>query len=125
MTPIFKLGLGGPLGPGTQWMSWIGLEDVLSAIFFLLENPSLSGPINVTSPNPVTSAQFARALGRAVHRPAVLPAPAPLLRLAFGEIADEALLSSARAYPSRLNAAGFSFTHPNIDQALAAALKKR
>lgn len=125
LVPLFRLGLGGNLGAGTQWMSWISLTDVVSAVLFLLENPSISGPVNFTAPNPVTNAQFTRVLARQLHRPARLPAPASLLRLALGEIADEALLASARAFPSRLSAAGFQFEHPTIDFALAAALAKR
>jgi uncharacterized protein (TIGR01777 family) len=124
MLPIFRLGLGGPLGSGRQWMSWISLQDAVAAILFLLETPSLTGPVNLTAPNPVTNAGFTRALGRAVHRPAIFPAPAFALRLALGEMADEALLSSARVYPVKLTSAGFRFTHPFIAQGLAAALIK-
>jgi hypothetical protein len=122
MLPIFRLGLGGPLGSGRQWMSWISLADAVSAILFLLETPAISGPVNLTAPSPVTNAQFTGALAHAVHRPAILPAPAFALRLALGEMADEALLASARVYPSRLISAGFQFTHPAIAQALNAAL---
>jgi hypothetical protein len=122
LLPIFRLGLGGPLGAGTQWMSWISLHDAVAAIFFLLETPSLAGPVNLTASNPVTNAQFTSALGHAVHRPAILPVPAFALRLALGEMADEALLASARAYPGKLITAGFRFTYPRIAQALAAAL---
>jgi uncharacterized protein (TIGR01777 family) len=125
LLPIFRLGLGGRLGSGRQWMSWISLDDLVSAVFLLLANSSISGPVNLTAPNPVTNAQFTRALGRRLHRPAILPVPASMLRLALGEIADEALLSGARAFPSRLSAAGFQFAHPTIDLALAAALGKR
>jgi hypothetical protein len=103
-------------------MSWISLHDVIAAILFLLDTPTLAGPVNLTAPNPVTNAQLTRALSAAVHRPAVLPAPAFALRLALGQMADEALLSSARAVPSRLLAAGFQFAHPTVAQALAAAL---
>ncbi|MGA9670249.1 MAG: TIGR01777 family oxidoreductase [Terracidiphilus sp.] len=122
MLPIFRLSLGGPLGPGTQWMSWISLHDVVAAILFLLESPSLNGPVNLTAPNPVTNSQFTSALARAVHRPAFLSAPGFALRLALGEIADEVLLASARVYPGKLITDGFRFTYPKIDQALAAAL---
>jgi len=122
MLPIFRLGLGGPLGSGRQWMSWISLDDVIAAILFILDAETLAGPINLTSPNPVTNTQLTSALAAAVHRPAVLPAPAFALRLALGQMADEALLSSARAVPSKLLAAGFQFAHPTIEQALAAAL---
>jgi uncharacterized protein len=122
MTPIFRLGLGGPLGNGAQWMSWISLDDAIAAILFAMATASLNGAVNLTAPHPVTNAEFTRALGRRLHRPAFVPAPAFALRLAFGQMADEALLSSARAIPARLNASGFEFTHPTIDQALAAAL---
>jgi hypothetical protein len=122
MVPLFRLGLGGRLGAGKQWMSWISLADALSAILFILDTPTLSGPVNLTAPNPVTNAQFTRCLGRAVHRPAIFAVPAFALRLALGEMASEALLASARAYPSRLTSAGFRFTHPTVDEALPAAL---
>jgi uncharacterized protein (TIGR01777 family) len=122
MLPIFRLGLGGPLGSGRQWLSWISLDDVIAAILFILDTPTLAGPVNLTAPHPVTNAEFTRALSVAVHRPAVLPAPAFALRLALGQMADAALLSSARAVPSRLLASRFQFAHPNVEQALAAAL---
>jgi len=122
MLPLFRLGLGGPLGSGQQWMSWISLEDAVSTILFLLETPSLAGAVNLTAPNPVTNAQFTHALAQAVHRPAILPAPAFALRLALGEMADETLLASARVYPSKLTSASFRFTHPTIAHALHAAL---
>jgi len=130
MLPIFRLGLGGPLGsgqhpgqhPGQQWMSWISLTDAIAGILFALDTPALVGPINLTAPHPVTNAELTRALARALHRPAFLSAPAWALRLALGEFADEALLASSRAYPSRLLSAGFQFAHPTIAQAIAAAL---
>lgn len=120
--PIFRWGLGGRLGPGTQWMSWISLADFASAVLLLLADPSLQGAFNLTSPNPITNTQFTHALASKLHRPAILPAPASILRAAFGELADEALLSSARVFPSRLTAAGFEFAHPHVGDALAAAL---
>ncbi len=122
MLPIFRLGLGGRLGSGRQWMSWISIEDAMRAILFVLETPSLAGPVNLTAPNPVTNAEFARALAHALKRPALLPAPAFALRLALGRMADEALLASVRAVPMRLLVAGFRFAHPTVDRALAAAL---
>jgi hypothetical protein len=122
MLPIFRLGLGGRLGSGCQWMSWISLADAVSAILFALDATSLAGPVNLTAPQPVTNTEFTHTLGRAVHRPAVLPAPAFALRLALGEMADEALLASARAVPVRLLSAGFQFVHPSLNLALAAAL---
>lgn len=123
MEPVFRLGLGGKLGSGRQWMSWISLDDALAAILFVLDRPSIEGPVNLTAPNPVTNADFTRTLARELHRPAILPVPAPALRLALGEMAGETLLSSARVYPSKLTAAGFRFAHPTITRALAAAFK--
>ena len=122
MLPIFRLGLGGRLGSGRQWMSWISLADTVAAVLFALDTPTLAGPVNLTAPQPATNAEFTRALARAVHRPAVLPAPAFALRLALGAMADEALLSSARVVPSSLLNAGFQFAHPTLDSALAGAL---
>jgi uncharacterized protein (TIGR01777 family) len=124
LAPLFRLGLGGRLGSGRQWMSWVSEADAVSAALFSLQNPDLSGPVNVVAPEPVTNAEFTRELGRAVHRPAVLPAPAFALRLAFGEMADEALLASARVLPKRLTEAGFVCAHPTLPQAFAAALAK-
>jgi hypothetical protein len=125
MLPLFRLGLGGRLGSGRQWMSWISLTDVVSAILFVLDTTSLAGPVNLTASQPVTNAEFTRALGKAVHRSAVLPAPAFALRLALGAMADEALLASARVVPAKLVDAGFQFIHPTVDGALAAALGPR
>ena len=123
MLPLFRLGLGGRLGSGRQWMSWMSLDDAIAAIFFALENKNLAGPVNVTAPNPVTNAEFTRALAKQLHRPASLPAPAFALRLALGEMADEALLASARVEPRALLTAGFRFVHPKLPEALAAALR--
>jgi hypothetical protein len=123
LLPIFRLGLGGRLGSGRQYMSWISLPDALAAIFFLLDSPTLEGPVNLTSPNPATNAQFTRALAAQLHRPAFLPVPAFALRLTFGEIADEVLLSGARAYPAKLAAAGFQFSHASLVHALPALLR--
>ena len=122
MLPLFRLGLGGRLGSGEQWMSWIVLEDAARATLFALESPALKGPVNVTAPKSVTNAEFTQALGRVVHRPAILPAPAFALRLALGAMADEALLASARVIPAKLAEAGFQFAHPTLDAALGAAL---
>jgi len=124
MQGLFRLGLGGRLGSGRQWMSWIAIEDAVAAMRFAMESPEISGAVNVTSPHPVTNAEFTRELGRALHRPAVLPAPAFALRLAVGPMADEALLVSIRAVPERLMAAGFRFAQPTVGETLAAALRK-
>jgi hypothetical protein len=103
-------------------MSWISEADAVAAALFALKNPSVSGAVNVVAPEPVTNAVFTRELGRAVHRPALLPAPAFALRLVFGAMADEALLASTRTVPKRLLQAEFAFTHPTLPQAFAAAL---
>lgn len=118
MLPVFRFGLGGRLASGTQYMSWIAIDDLVSAIIFLLRDSTLRGPFNATSPNPVTNAEFTRALGRALHRPAPFVVPAFALRLALGGAADELLLSSIRAVPARLTAAQFEFRHPHIAPAL-------
>ncbi len=122
MLPPFRLGLGARLGSGRQWMSWVALADVVAAILFALESPGMSGPLNVTAPNPVTNAEFTRALGRQLRRPAFLAVPAFAVRMMFGQMADEALLASARVHPVKLQAAGFRFALPEIDVALKAAL---
>jgi uncharacterized protein (TIGR01777 family) len=119
--PIFRLGLGGRLGPGTQWLSWISLTDVVGAVLHMLASPALRGAVNATAPEPVTNATFTRALGRALHRPAVLAVPARALRLALGtERADLLALADQRVLPTRLSADGLVFAHPDIDSALRA-----
>ena len=119
--PIFKLGLGGRLGSGSQYMSWLTRSDVVDATVWTLEHEDVSGPVNVSSPNPVTNSEFTRALGRAVRRPAVLAVPSFALRLAQGDLA-EVVTSSARMDPARLRESGFEFKHPEIDGALEWAL---
>lgn len=118
MLPPFRLGIGGRLGSGRQWMSWISLPDVAEAILHLIQTESARGPINVTSPNPVTNRQFTQRLARALHRPAVFPVPAFALRLLLGEMADELLLASTRVEPKRLKATGYRFRHPELEPAL-------
>ena len=117
LTP-FRFGVGGPVGTGRQYLSWIAIDDALDAIRFALATPGLSGPVNAVSPNPVTSAEFARALGRVLSRPALLPLPAVAARLLFGEMADALLLSSTRVTPKRLLHAGFQFRFRELDAAL-------
>ena len=121
ITP-FKLGLGGVLGAGDQWMSWVSLEDIVGALAHLLESSSLSGPVNLVAPTPVTNRQLTHALGRHLRRPTVLPMPAFAARLAFGERADALLLSSTRASSRKLIADGYTFQHREIGDALAAIL---
>jgi uncharacterized protein (TIGR01777 family) len=122
MMPLFRIGLGGKLGSGRQWMNWIALSDLVRAVLYLVECPDISGPFNLVAPNPVSNGEFTRALGNVLHRPAVFPAPAFALRAAFGEMADEALLASSRAVPERLLRSGFTFELPNLDSALRAIL---
>jgi uncharacterized protein (TIGR01777 family) len=119
--PLFRFGLGGRLGSGRQWMSWISIADHVAALRFLI-NDGLQGPVNLTAPEPVTNAAFTAAVGRALHRPAPFIVPAPALRLALGEFADEGALVSQRVLPDRLTKAGFTFSHPDIDTALADVL---
>ena len=123
MLPLFRAGAGGKLGNGKQWTSWVALEDLLNGIFHILKDESLRGPVNLVAPGPVTNADFTKALGAVLGRPTVLPAPAFALRAAFGEMADEALLSSCRAVPAKLQAAHFDFSAPDIHKALRAMLK--
>ncbi|MCH8838441.1 MAG: TIGR01777 family protein [Candidatus Marinimicrobia bacterium] len=121
----FKLGLGGRIGPGNQYMSWVSREDAVRAILHLLRDDSLEGPVNVVAPGAVTNREFTKALGAALSRPTILPLPAALARMAFGPMADEMLLSSTRVQPVRLQEAGFEFRHPDIETAMAFALEKR
>lgn len=114
MAPLFRLGLGGRLGSGRQWWSWISLADVMGMITLLLQSPGWNGPVNATSPNPVTNAEFTKLLGKAMHRPTIFPAPQWGLRAAVGRLADEALLSSQRCVPARMLEAGFQFKHPEL-----------
>lgn len=122
MLPAFKCGIGGRLGSGQQWMSWISETDLLRIIGHVLTQNSLHGPINAVSPEAVTNAEFTKTLGQVLRRPAVLPVPAFVLRLLFGQMADEALLSSARVTPQRLLVDDFCFTHVRLEKALQAVL---
>ena len=124
LVPVFNLGGGGKVGKGTQWMSWIGLHDLLRALVCLVETPSLSGAINVTSPNPVTNADFSRTLGDVLHRPAVATVPEFAVKLMFGEMGEETLLSGQRVLPRRLVDAGFTFDFPELAPALRHELRK-
>jgi hypothetical protein len=117
LTP-FRMGLGGVLGSGRQWISWITVEDVVGVIRAALAEEGLEGPVNAVTPGAVTNAEFTKALGRVVKRPAVLPMPAFAARLAFGEVADALLLSSARVTPRVLQERGHAFAHPELESAL-------
>ncbi len=122
MLPLFRLGLGGKLGNGKQWWSWITLHDVIRAITFMLESP-VSGPVNLTSPNPVTNQEFTSALARAMHRPALFPAPAFALKIALGGFSSE-VLGSKKVTPHVLTEAGFTWDYPHITTALSALIEE-
>lgn len=123
--PLFRAGLGGRLGSGRQWTSWVSIDDEVRAICFALEHPALVGPVNVTSPAPVTNRDFTAALGRALRRPAVVAVPAAALSVALGrQLAHEMVLASQRAVPTALQRASFEFAHPQLDDALSAVLHR-
>jgi uncharacterized protein len=123
MLPLFRLGLGGRLGSGRQWMSWVGIEDVVGVVGHALRDSRWVGPLNVVAPTPVINAQFTNALAHELRRPALLPVPAVMLRLVLGRpMAEGALLSSSRAVPQRLRELGYSFRHPTIASAFHAVL---
>ena len=119
----FKFGAGGPLGPGRQYMPWIHRDDWVALVRWTIATSAAEGPINATAPNPVTNAEFSRALGRALHRPAFMPAPAFALRLALGEMADALLLSGQRAVPAKAERLGFRFRFTQLDDALRAIFR--
>jgi uncharacterized protein len=120
--PLFKLGVGGRLASGRQWMSWISLDDEVGAIVHAITTPSLSGGLNLTAPNPVTNRDFTKAMGRAVHRPTVLPVPKLGLNLILGSELTGDLLASARIIPAKLTESGYRHVHPTIDDALGAVV---
>lgn len=118
MLPAFRAGLGGTLGDGKHWMSWVTLHDLVRIIEFAINNEQMEGVLNAVSPNPVTNAEFTRTLGKVLQRPTVFPLPAFLLRGIFGQLAEEALLTSERIIPERLLQAGFKFDHDELEKAL-------
>jgi uncharacterized protein (TIGR01777 family) len=122
LTP-FRLGVGGRVGNGRQWWSWVSLDDAAAAYVFVLQN-AVSGPVNLDSPNPVTNAQFAKALGRALGRPTVFPFPALAVKAVFGAMGEAALLEGQRMLPRALLDAGFSFSHEELDAALEHVLRR-
>jgi len=124
MLPPFRFGLGGPVGSGDQYLSWIALGDLLNVIHHAIATRALSGPVNAVAPNPVTNREFARTLGRVLKRPAFFRVPAFILRLLLGEMADELLLSSARVHPAKLLASDFAFRCPHLEGALRKALQR-
>ena len=123
MIPPFKFGLGGPVGSGKQYMSWIHMSDVVGGIHFCLHNREIHGPVNLTAPQPLTNRMFTKALGKALHRPAILPAPAFMIRLIFGEMGRKLLLGGSKVQPLVLQNYGYSFRYPQLDAALKAILE--
>ena len=118
MPPAFRMWVGGRLGSGAQWMSWIGLHDLVRAIRFAIDSDELSGPVNTVAPQPVTNTEFTATLGRVLRRPAVMPVPAMALHALFGEMAGLTMLVSQRVKPARLERAGFRFEYPSLEGAL-------
>jgi uncharacterized protein (TIGR01777 family) len=123
MLPVFRLGVGGPVAGGDQYMSWITPDDLVRMYMAALDDSEWSGPINATAPEPVPNREFARALGRVLHRPAVLPVPAFALRVLYGEMAS-VVITGQRALPARATERGFEFEHASVSGALAAALDR-
>jgi hypothetical protein len=121
LTP-FKFGVGGRIGSGKQWMSWIALEDLIRVIHFALENENLRGAVNATAPNPVTNEEFTRTFGKVLHRPTILPVPEFAIKLMFGEMGETLLLEGSRVVPKRLPENGFEFKFTNLEEAMKAAL---
>jgi uncharacterized protein len=123
MLPAFRMGVGGKIGSGRQWWSWVDVEDVVGAIEHSLHTDTLDGPVNVVSPNPVTNSEFTGMLGETLHRPTLVPMPAFAARLAFGEMADALLLSSQRVQPVKLQSSGYAFRYSSLQQSLKNILK--
>jgi uncharacterized protein (TIGR01777 family) len=123
MLPPFKLGAGGRIGSGRQWLSWVALDDVVRAINWVITEEDVRGVFNITAPTPVTNRDFTRALGRALHRPAIVPIPAFAMRVLFGQMAEETLLQGQRVIPSRAVAEGFRFVHGTVESAIQQALR--
>ena len=117
MIPLFKKYIGGPIGSGKQWFSWVHIKDLAEAFAFLMKHPEISGPVNICSPNPVRNRDLAKALGKALHRPSFFPAPGFMIKLVLGEFGS-VILEGQRVLPRRLLKQGFTFQYPNIDQAL-------
>ena len=124
MLPVFRLGAGGRVGDGRQWMSWLSMDDAVGIVNFALDAHALSGAVNATAPSPVTNAEFTETLARVVHRPALFPVPAVALKLLFGEMAQATLLAGQRVVPRRLLSAGYSFRHATLEPALRAAVNQ-
>jgi uncharacterized protein len=124
MLPPFRMGLGGKLGSGRQYMSWIAMDDFVGIVSHALSTPGLNGPVNAVAPNPVTNLEFTKALGRVLHRPTFFAMPAFVVRLVFGEMGQELLLGSAKVEPAKLGSSGYVFRYPEIEGALRHLLDK-
>ena len=123
--PPFQMGAGGNIGSGSQYMSWIALDDLIGLIKFALENDSVEGPLNAVAPEAVTNAQFTRVLGKVLGRPTIFPVPAFAARLLFGEMAEETMLASTRVAPDKAEKAGYQFRYPGVESALRHLLGKK
>jgi uncharacterized protein len=123
MLPPFRMGVGGNIGSGRQWMSWIHVHDLVGAIHHILKNDLLQGPVNMVAPKPVTNAEFTKTLGSVLSRPTVFPVPAFAAKLAFGQMAEEVLLAGQRVEPAKLIASGYPFQYSDLRKALEAVLK--
>jgi uncharacterized protein (TIGR01777 family) len=124
MVTPFKLGLGGRIGSGQQYLSWISIDDVVGVILYVLDAGQVRGPVNLTAPNPATNSEFTRTLAEVLHRPAIFPMPTFAVRALFGQMGDELLLASARVLPSKLQVSGYQFRRPELKTALMSLLKK-
>jgi uncharacterized protein len=124
MLPPFRMGVGGRLGSGRQWMSWIHVQDLVATVLHILKDDSLEGPVNMVAPQPATNAEFTRTLGSVLSRPTVFPMPAFAVRGIFGQMGREVLLASQRVEPTRLTASGFIFQYPTLQPALESLLKR-
>lgn len=118
MLPVFKMGLGGLIGDGQQYMSWVSLKDLTQMVIFIMEHQQLCGPINIVSPSPIPNYQWVLSLASILKRPAYLPVPATIIKLLFGEMGEQLLLTNARVLPRKMQEAGYVFSHPTIDDAL-------
>jgi uncharacterized protein (TIGR01777 family) len=117
MIPLFKKYIGGPIGSGKQWFSWVHVKDLAEAFVFMMKHPEISGPVNVCSPNPVRNKDLARALGKALHRPSLIPAPGLMVKWVLGQFGS-VILEGQRVLPRKLLASGFAFQYPDIEKAL-------
>ena len=123
MLPAFRMGAGGKLGSGTQYMSWIAIDDLVQITLFAIATETLSGPVNASAPNPVRNLEFTKMLGRVLRRPVIFPVPAFVIHLVFGQMGDELLLASTRMEPARLLGAGYQFRLPQLEAALRSLLR--